>query len=144
VIHSTESEGTALSIANYFASPSAGGSTQIIVGEDGCYRAVPDDVIPAGAPPLNEDGLHIEFVGRAAWDRNAWLRRRRTLELGRRMIRSWSSRYGIPRRLLSVGELQRSFATGGKGVTTHGNASEAFRKSTHWDPGRGFPFDLVL
>jgi hypothetical protein len=157
VLHSTESDKTARDIGNYFAQtprevtlPSGkvvtqpGGSTQIVVGEDGCVRCVPDDEVPAGVPPLNEQGLHIEFVGYAAWTRDQWMARKKTLETGRQIVRSWSSMYGIPKKLLGPAALKDAYNRGGKGVTTHMAATQAFRESDHMDPGSGFPLDYIL
>lgn len=159
VLHSTEGGSSAENIGNYFAQephdvtvpdprdPSKtiivrqpGGSTNVIVGEDGCVRAVADDVIPAGAPPLNERGLHIEFVGYAKWSRDEWLAHMDTLEAGRRIVRDWSIMYGIPRVFLGSADLQAGLS----GVTTHAAVTAAFHKTDHVDPGPDFPIDFVL
>jgi len=157
VIHTTEGPGNAEAVGRYFEEaphevtlPSGkiitqpGGSTQIVVGEDGCVRCVPDDEIPAGAKPLNERGLHIEFAGYAAWTREQWMARKKTLETGRRVIRDWSMIYSIPKVLLDATRLKEAYARDGKGVTTHSAATLAFHQSDHMDPGSGFPLDYVL
>lgn len=158
VIHTTDADTSALSTGNYFAEaphpvelPSGktvtqpGGSTQVVVGEDGCVRSVPDDVIPAGARPLNDTGLHIEFVGLASWSRDKWLKeRRKTLEIGRRIIRDWSRQYGVPRLFHNADMLKTAVHNDGRGVTTHAAATLAFHESDHMDPGPGFPLDFVL
>jgi len=153
VIHVTDGGSSAENIGNYFAAEprevlqpdgtyrtEPGGSTNLVVGEDGCVQSVPDDVIPAGAPPLNETGLHIEFVGQSKWSRAQWLERLQTLEHGRRKIRDWSRKYGIPRALRGSGEL----LAGLPGATTHASITQAWHKTSHLDPGPGFPLDLVL
>lgn len=141
VLHSTESTGTAASVASYFQSGSAGGSTQLVVGDDGCFRSVPDLNQPAGAPGANSDGLHIEVVGLAKWSRAEWLEHPTRLDNCARAIAEWSQKYGIPLAFVDAAMLQTKRA---RGVTTHREVSQAFKQSDHWDPGPGFPLDVVL
>lgn len=140
VIHSTEG-GTGASNASYFQSPSSGGSTQLITGEDGLYRSVDDLVVPAGAPGANTEGLHIEFVGFAKWPREEWLRRKKTLHQGAKALAEWSHRYKIPLKRLTVEDLKNPKS---RGITTHLDVSRAFKKSDHGDPGSGFPMDVLI
>lgn len=143
VLHSTESDGGARNIANYFASGSAGGSTQLVVGEDGIFRCVEDDRICAGAPGANEDGLHIEIVGRAAWTREQWLERPTTLNNAAVCVAAWCGMYGIPIGMTDVLDPQALLDPDRKMITTHRAVSLAFRKSDHMDPGLGFPYDQM-
>ncbi len=138
VIHSTEGA-TAASAANWFMSPDAGGSAHVVVGEDGCYRTLPDAVNAAGAGEVNPRALHLEFAGFAGRGRSWWLSQTRTLEQGARQIAEWSRLYGIPLRSIGVAELR----AGAPGVATHADVVAAF-SGTHWDPGPGFPLDVVL
>ncbi len=163
VIHATDGGTSAAGIGNYFASPvtnvalsdadcsarglpsgctvkQPGGSSNVVVGDDGCIESVPDDVIPAGAPPLNEEGLHIEFVGQSKWTREQWFEHPDTLENGRRIIRDWSRKYDIPRTLLTSQELKDKTP----GTTTHSMVTQTWHKTDHLDPGPGFPLDYVL
>lgn len=164
VLHSTESDGKAVSIAGieddlsahsraqrrmyrdrlaatggYFQSPDSGGSTQLVVGEDGIFRCVPDDVVCAGAPPLNDTGLHIEIVGRASWTREQWLERDTTLLHAAVCVAAWCREYGIPSdMILNPGAL---LVPGASGITTHRAVSLAWHQSDHTDPGANFPYD---
>lgn len=140
VIHSTEGDNAA-GAAGWFQNPAAKGSTQIVVGEDGVFRCLDDLVRPAGAPGANDEGLHIEFAGFAKWPREMWLNRKKTLESGSQVIAEWADKYKIPLKMLSADELRSPTS---RGVTTHAMVSQAFKKSDHWDPGNGFPFDVVL
>jgi len=140
VIHSTEGD-TAAGAASWFQNPAAGGSTQLVVGEDGLYRSLDDLVRPAGAPGANDEGLHIEFAGYAKWPRETWLARKKTLEDGSKAIAEWGRKYKIPLKMLTIEQLRDPTS---RGVTTHAMVSQAFKKSDHWDPGTGFPFDVVL
>lgn len=142
VMHSTESTGSAANVASYFQSPSSGGSTQVVVGEDGCFRCVGDLETPAGAPGANLDGLHIEVVGRAAWTRAEWLQNApRALVEAARVLAYWSKTYKIPLAELDVAAVKDPRR---RGVVTHKTISQAFKQSDHVDPGPGFPLDWVL
>lgn len=135
VVHSTEG-GTARSNALWFAKPSTKASTQLVVDNRGCYRCVPDLVIPWGAPGANRHGLHVEHVGFTAWDRETWLEHRPTLERAAAKVGRWCWLYRIPRRWLTVAELK----AGKRGLCTHADASAAFPPNDgHHDPGPGFP-----
>lgn len=138
VIHSTEGT-TAASAANWFMSPDAQGSAHVVVGEDGCYRTLPDAVNAAGAGEVNPRALHLEFAGFAGRGRSWWLSQSRTLEQGARQIAEWSRLYGIPLQRIGVADLR----AGRAGVATHADVVAAF-SGTHWDPGPGFPLDVVL
>lgn len=139
VIHSTEG-GTARSVAAFFAT-TAQASTQLVVDDAECYRCVPDLVIPWGAPGVNSTGLHIEHCGFARWSRAEWLAHRPTLERSAAKAAKWCWQYRIPRRWLTVDELQ----AGRAGLCTHADATRAFSgNSGHTDPGSGFPKDVYL
>ncbi len=139
VIHSTEG-GTAASVAAFFAT-TARASTQLVVDDKGCYRCVPDLVIPWGAPGVNSTGLHIEHCGFARWTRAEWLRHERMLRLSAEHAARWCWQYGVPRRWLSVEELR----VGKRGFCRHIDATRAFpTNSGHTDPGEGFPRDHYL
>lgn len=138
VLHSTEGP-SAESAASWFTDEAAQGSAHVVVGEDGCFRTLPDDANAAGAGEVNPYALHLEFAGYAAWSRDRWLSRRKTLELGREQVRAWARQYGIPLRKLTRSELR----DGQSGVTTHADVSAVFG-GTHTDPGTGFPFSSVV
>ena len=139
VVHSTEGI-NASGAAGEFTAPHAGGSTHLVVGEDGNYRFLADDVIPCGAPGANDQGLHIELAGFAAWTRAQWLARAKTLDCAAAFLAAWSDQYGIPLRFVDAAGLLR----GERGVTTHAEVSKVWRLSDHWDPGPGFPMDVLL
>lgn len=141
VIHSTESD-SARSSAQYFQSPAASGATQVLLGEDGCYRSVDDLRIPAGAPGANEDGLHVEIAGYAKWTTEQWYRNAPgALAQLPGVLRAWSDAYGIPLRYVDWQGLKR----GERGVTTHADVTRAFSGgSGHMDPGKGFPLEDML
>lgn len=138
VLHSTEGD-TARSAAQWFEDPASEGSAHVVVGEDGCYRTLPDEADAAGAGTPNPRALHIEFAGYAKWSREQWLQRTQTLALGIQQIARWSRKYGIPLEQLSLEAIKAKKP----GVTTHAAVNQVYGGS-HWDPGSGFPIDVVL
>ncbi len=140
VLHSTEG-GTAAGVARFFAASSTQASTQLVVDDGGCYRCLPDEVIPWGAPGANRNGLHVEHVGYARWSREEWLRHEATLRRGAFHVAAWCRAYRIPVRLLTPEQLRR----GARGIAAHAAVTEAFGTvGGHTDPGRGFPIEDYL
>jgi hypothetical protein len=149
VVHDTEGGPSAEGAAIWFETPlgidfGGPGSTQLVVGEDGCWRTLPDDVVPFGVgSPTNEQGLHIEFAGFASQSTEQWLAQTRTMELGAQALANWSAWYGIPLQLVDAELL----LAGVPGVTTHEQALKAFPNPSapgHFDPGPNFPMAELL
>lgn len=154
VLHSTDpassvANPTARSTAQYFAETDVPASTQLVIGEDGCYRTLMDDEIPYGAgSPANERGLHVEQAGHSFWTREQWLARDATLRATGGQVGAWCRMYGIPCRFLRAADLVKLSASGWKqelgGVTTHAEVSKAWHATDHADPGPGYPLDVVM
>ena len=147
VLHSTE-DSTAKSAADWFATTIEGepeskqpGSTQVVVDDTGCYRTLPDNVVPYGAPNVNIRGLHIEMAGFHDWTREQWLEHLPTIEKAAGQAAAWAAEYGIPLRFLDAAAL-RAGERGG--VTTHLEATKAFTPGGHVDPGPNFPLDTFF
>lgn len=144
VIHCTEA-GDARGNASYFAGPNAGGSTQLIVDDTSCYRALSDLVIPYGAPGANMEGVHIEQCGKSAWSRTQWMAHEMTIRRAAYKMAVWCHTYNFPPVWLSVDALKSGNV---RGVTSHRNVSLAFRRSDHTDPGpedgKHYPYDYFL
>jgi hypothetical protein len=141
VVHDTEGgPAGAASSAAWFANPASRGSTQLIAGEDGTFRSLPDDTEPWAAEGANSNGLHIELAGSAAWTRAQWLARTKTLDCAARLIADWCFTYDIPAVLLDAASLRANQ----RGITTHAAVSEAFHQSNHYDPGPNFPMDVLI
>ena len=139
VLHSAEGT-TAAGVASFFAG-SAQASTQLAVDDRECWRMLPDLVVPWGAPGANSDGLHVEICGFAKWERADWRGHEPMLRRSAYKVAKWCWQYGIPARYLSDKQLANGTA---RGIVTHVQVSKVFKKSTHWDPGPGFPKDLFL
>jgi len=148
VIHSTESDnrrGMAEAIARFFARPSTEASVQLTVDDFDCYRSLPDNVIPWGAPPFNSRGLHVEQCGRAKWSRAEWMKHRRTLIRTAQYVAQWCVKYDIPPLWLTIADCKKHKS----GITSHRNVSRAFGMSSHWDPGdptdnKHYPYDFFM
>ena len=146
IFHTTENSGdtTAQDVARYQQSPSAGGSYNVIVDKFGTsVRSNDDNYIPwaAGSDQANDGGLHISIVGQAAQAREVWLRDYdRALRKAAEVVAKWSTDYGIPLVRRSTADL----IAGVKGIAGHNECSQAFGGSDHWDPGTGFPYDVVI
>lgn len=153
ILHSTENpvrSGTARNVARWFAGPSAPqASAHYVVGPDEVLRCVREEAVAWAAPGANHHGIQIEMVGQAAktdWSRDgrddtAGLAvMRRTAEL----VRGVCERWNIPRERVDAAGLK----AGKRGITTHAAVTEAFKKSTHIDPGcqgdARWPWELFL
>lgn len=142
VIHCTESdEGAhaARGVAAYFATQASGGSTQLVVDDLECYRCLPNDVVPWGAPPLNKCGFHIEIVGRVEWTGKQWAAHMESIR--RAAFKFHQNVPKIPKVWLTVADLR---AGKRRGYTSHANISRAFGQSDHTDPGLHFPYAAFM
>lgn len=139
VLHSTEG-GTAESIARYFQSSTAGGSTHLVVDDVSCQRCLANTTIPRGAPGANRTGFHIEQCGYAKWTRKEWLSHEGTLRRAAYKTALHCKKFGIPATFRTAAGLK----SGRSGVTTHAECSKAFTPGGHWDPGNGWPRDLFM
>ena len=108
VLHSTEG-GTAKSVAEWFANPASGGSSNIVVDDFQCWRSLGDNLIPWGAPPLNTFGFHVEMCGYAAWSRARWLLHYRTLQRSAYKAALRIKWYGIPIKIPTIEELKKDY-----------------------------------
>jgi hypothetical protein len=125
VIHSAEGS-SAAGVANYFAG-TAQASTQLAADDKECWRMLPDLVIPWGAP--------------GAWTRMEWFAHEAMLRRSAYKAAKWCWLYGISPRWLSDKQLANGTA---RGLVTHVQVSKVFKKSSHWDPGDGFPKVVFL
>lgn len=146
IFHTTENSGstTAQDVARYQQSPSAGGSYNVLTDKFGTsVRSNDDNYVPwaAGSNAANIGGLHISVVGQAAQSREVWLRDYdKSLRKSAEVVAKWSKDYGIPLVCRSSADLK----AGVKGIAGHNECSQAFGGSDHWDPGTGFPYDVVI
>lgn len=103
--------------------------------------AVHDGFVSFSAPGANTEGLHVCFPGKARQTRAEWLDdySRDLIRTCAGLITDYSSLYGIPPVRLSVAELR----AGTRGYTDHAGIRDAFGRTTHYDVGPGFPWDIL-
>jgi hypothetical protein len=133
VLHDTEG-GTAESVARYFASPKAGGSTHLVVDNYDCYRTLRNEEVPWGAPGANQQGFHIEQCGYAKWSAPIWIRNTLTLRRAAYKTAYHCQLFDIPPIFRKAAGLK----AGAAGITTHAECSKAFG-GDHSDPGPFWP-----
>lgn len=94
------------------------------------------------APGANGCGIGIELTGYASQTKEQWSDGPSLMILERAAILGADicHRNAIPVVKLSPAELR----SGKRGFCGHGDVSDAWNKSTHWDPGPNFPWSTYL
>jgi hypothetical protein len=145
-VHTSEGATTFRSLGNYLAQPSSlvsynVGFDDTSASEIGEYVAPP--LTPWAAMAANSWGEHgccCTPSGGAKWSRDQWL----THDVMLRACGTWlgeeATRYRIP--LVKIGAAD--ITAGAAGVCGHGDCSAAGAGGSHYDPGDGFPWDVVL
>jgi N-acetyl-anhydromuramyl-L-alanine amidase AmpD len=146
VMHSMESfeKGTtAEDCAEDFRTTERPASAHLCIDNNSIVQSVLDNNIPAAAPGANRDGIHLELAGFAKQTKDEWLDDygKALLENAAEAAGQYCLKYDIPARRLSNEELAAGEA---KGFVSHGQVSEVFKKSSHTDPGPGFPWEFFL
>lgn len=119
------------------------------VDADSITQSVRETDVAWHAPGANRYGIGIELSGRAKQTRAEWLDpySDRLLTVTAWLVAGICKRWGIPLEYVDEQGLQASVAPKAsprKGVTMHSTVSKAFKQSDHWDPGPGFPMDVLL
>lgn len=146
VIHdmeAPEARATAENVAAWFGGSNAPrASAHWCIDLDSKVRCVRDIDVAWHAPGVNHNSLGYEHAGYASQSRDEWLDDygHKMLAISAQQARIDCATYGIPIVFVDAGGLQ----AGQRGITTHWEVTQAFRRSTHWDPGPGFPMDHYL
>ena len=141
VIHTMEAPekpDTAENIARWFAGPTAPrASAHYCIDNNSIVQGVRDQDVAWAAPGCNHNGLQLEHAGYARQRPRDWQDEysKAMLRLSAGLSSRLCRKHSIPVRWLSAADLK----AGRRGITSHANVSAAFRKSSHWDPGAGFP-----
>jgi N-acetyl-anhydromuramyl-L-alanine amidase AmpD len=140
VLHSMESgekPGTARQVAEWFARGERQVSAHYCVDADEIVKCLDEDAVAWCAPGANNNGVHIELAGRANQSFLEWMDAysKETLIRAAELTADICKRHSIPPQLVDVAGLIHRH----RGITTHAAVSQAFRKTTHTDPGRDFP-----
>lgn len=119
-------------------------SWHFAVDSDSITQSVHETDIAWHAPGANNNGIGIELATRAATA--DWTDPYHTamLDLAARLVAKLCVDWSIPQQAVDVAGLLAK----GRGITTHACVSDAFKKSSHQDPGAAFPLaafiDLVI
>lgn len=145
VVHSAELPNkpkAAKAVANFFSRLETPASAHLSIDSQETYRSVADNDVAYAAPGANHNGLHAELTAYAHYSRGEWEQPLMIAMLQRAAdaVREWCDKYDIPKTYISAEQLK----SGQRGITTHNDVSKAFRRSTHWDPGPGFPMNTFL
>ena len=141
-MEAAEGNGAALSCARWFQNPRSRLSAHYCVDATAVIQCVRDEDVAWHAPGANHDGLGIELAGRASQSRREWADRYSTavLENAAALAAGLCRAHAIPALWLWPPHLR----AGRRGVTSHAAVSEAFGRSSHTDPGAGFPIERYL
>lgn len=88
----------------------------------------------------NTRSLNLELCGFAKWTRAEWLQHQGMLDNAAAWIRRACQWAGIPIVKLSAADIK----AGRAGVIGHVDYTNGTGDGTHWDPGPGFPWDIVI
>jgi N-acetylmuramoyl-L-alanine amidase CwlA len=144
VIHCTAgSDGKgAMGTANYFKQQAAGGSAHYVIDSDEVLQTAYDSVVCWHAPP-NTHSLGVEMCcsladkGKGHWGRADHVS---MMKLTATLVAQLCLAYGIPAKRLTVAQVK----AGQEGICGHVDVSDAFKQSSHWDPGPYFPWAVFM
>lgn len=130
-------------VAQMFHTTDRVASAHVCIDADSIVPCVQEGDVAYHAPGANSNGLGIEHAGYALQRRDEWADpfSSAELQLSAHLAAHWAEKYRIPVEFLGAADLARPRP---RGFTTHHAVSLAYRKSTHTDPGPGFPMDLYL
>lgn len=137
-MEATESTKTAENVAAWFASAGAPkSSAHYCVDSDSTVQCVLERDVAWHAPGANHNGVGVELAGYARQTAAEWADpfSAAMLERAARLVAGVCRRHAVPVAFVDAAGLLR----GESGITTHAEVSKAFKKSSHWDPGPGFP-----
>lgn len=141
VLHTAEGARNVDELARFFATTDKAVSAHSAVDDTRRRDLLGFQHTAYAAPGANADGEHLELCGFARWTRSEWLTHHPgMLEQTAHWLAERCKARGIPAVALGPAELRADR----RGITTHHSVSLAFRRSSHTDPGPGFPLDVVV
>lgn len=150
VIHcmeGSESSTRAERCANWMANrnprfPAPKASPHYCVDNNSIVQCVPEHRIAWHAKGANKIGIGIEHAGFSRQTIDEWLDvfGHSMLEISSILVSNICKKWDIPIEFVDAENL----LLGERGITTHAEITKAFKKSTHTDPGKGFPIDIYI
>lgn len=145
VVHTTESgeqPGTAAAVSSWFSKTTTRASSHYILDARDMIQCVHERDTAWAAPGANADGLQIELCGRAGQTGAQWqdAESHRIIDRCARLVGILAWRYDLPIVRLTPTELR----SGASGIAGHRDINDAYKRSTHWDPGPNFPWIPML
>ncbi len=146
VLHSMESGESAVAaenVAKWFASDASPvSSAHYCIDSDSIVRCVREESMAWHARGGNRHSIGIEHAGRARQTERQWRDAfsEAMLERSAALVADIGFRWGIPLQYVDADDLLR----GEGGITTHSDITIAHKKSTHTDPGKGFPMEWYV
>jgi N-acetyl-anhydromuramyl-L-alanine amidase AmpD len=145
VIHSMEAPEkgeTAENVARFFQMTENPASAHLCIDNNSIVQCVMDNDVAFAAPGVNSDGIQLELAGFARQTRADWLDPYSVLVLenAANAAAQYCLKYDVPIKHLTDAQLE----AGEKGLIGHVQATRVYRKSTHTDPGDGFPWDHFI
>lgn len=137
----TKDDDVAAMFANPHLTPER--SAGYVVDSDSATQCVSDDFIAWHCGRTgNLIALSIEFCGFAKQTRADWLDKLSLsmLNIGARLVADLLAKHKLPVMLVNAEGLIHAQS----GITTHAFISQAFKQSTHTDPGPGFPLAAFI
>lgn len=138
--------GAAEGVGSWFRNHQVEASTHYGVDNNSIQQYLNLTTIPWGAPGANLNGVHIEQMGLARWDREQWMDKAKptldrnawlTARIHRRLE---AANVHVPLHLLSDAEIRAHK----HGVTTHRQLTRALGIGSHTDPGTGYPLEWAI
>jgi N-acetyl-anhydromuramyl-L-alanine amidase AmpD len=127
--------------ADFASAPVPGGrnvSAHLVIDADSATRCVLDEYVAWHCGHNgNAIGIGIEICGKADQSRAQWFDAvsLATLNIAARVCAELCRQHDIPAVVVN----DRGLLAGERGITTHSFVSQAWKESTHYDPGPGFP-----
>lgn len=146
---------TAEACAEYFRTTTRQASAHYCIDNDSVVQCVYLHDIAWAAPGANRDGVQFEHAGFARQSELEWADDYSTAMLARsaELAAHVADEFKIPIQYIDREKLKaaRALQDAGRpvpdtlrGITTHNEVSQAFKQSTHYDPGRAFPMAAYL
>ena len=130
-------------VARYFATTTTPASAHVCIDSDSIIQCVYDRHVAYAAPGANHDGIQVELAGFGAQQKMEWLDRYGVCMLANAAdaVAQYCLKYDIRARQLTDEQLKDGVSGG---IIGHYQASKVFKKSTHTDPGPGFPWSYFI